>query len=653
MAGCRASPGHCVPPIRLRRVSSAVLLFFLAFVFPTSTAAIGVKSAAGPHEGTGSSPGRLAGLSGEQEQRRLSTRRPSPIQPAGVSSQLTSSRVPVSLSSYAVSGSSTSRPLVLLSSPRTGLRSARTPRRVSSGDSPPGAPRQLVAPVKNRPTEAAQAEAARISGGQSDYDGSPVSSARLPHGTSSQPKQPAERRDSITGELRPKLSAPSPKIQGYGQASGVQKMGTLSERVADASRPTYSTADERGESPECLECFSGRRGTLGYLMKAGSESLKKAAAFLPSFRVSVEGTPQQEAVDKCFPRNAFVSVSSESAGPEDTSGTSVLREALLVQDADMVLYDGKRRKDTAEQPVTLQFFVQESSSFAEAPRHLQVQKAIGDRLKQNGPDGSDLLERMMFGSTYRMGAQLVRRVKDSRQRVSPLLQVLPAVRGSMSDLARFVATTTDTAMAANTCLAALVQTIGLVGSINQKGIVHGHLNADNIFIDATGQVKLGGFRFFHELGKAYLRLPGTPEFEAPEVVRSNKLSYGPALDSWSVGVVMYQVCCGRLPYGMRSTGPNPPYSKVLPILQILAKRSAMALDMSVCPEWVPTPVKNVLVKLLRPLQSVRLRVMRADESRAVGRAHNALREAEAAAGGQRGWDTRSADSGAKPGDRVL
>ena len=42
---------------------------------------------------------------------------------------------------------------------------------------------------------------------------------------------------------------------------------------------------------------------------------------------------------------------------------------------------------------------------------------------------------------------------------------------------------------------------------------------------------------------------GTPEYLAPEVLDDN--DYGRAVDWWGVGVVMYEMMCGRLPFYSR------------------------------------------------------------------------------------------------------
>ena len=43
---------------------------------------------------------------------------------------------------------------------------------------------------------------------------------------------------------------------------------------------------------------------------------------------------------------------------------------------------------------------------------------------------------------------------------------------------------------------------------------------------------------------------GTPEYLAPEVLEDN--DYGRAVDWWGVGVVMYEMLCGHLPFYNRN-----------------------------------------------------------------------------------------------------
>ncbi|XP_036309427.1 RAC-gamma serine/threonine-protein kinase isoform X4 [Pipistrellus kuhlii] len=72
---------------------------------------------------------------------------------------------------------------------------------------------------------------------------------------------------------------------------------------------------------------------------------------------------------------------------------------------------------------------------------------------------------------------------------------------------------------------------------------------ENLMLDKDGHIKITDFGLCKEgiTDTATMKtFCGTPEYLAPEVLEDN--DYGRAVDWWGLGVVMYEMMCGRLPF---------------------------------------------------------------------------------------------------------
>jgi serine/threonine protein kinase len=94
------------------------------------------------------------------------------------------------------------------------------------------------------------------------------------------------------------------------------------------------------------------------------------------------------------------------------------------------------------------------------------------------------------------------------------------------------------------------QLVGAVTYVHNLSCVHRDLKLENILLDKNENVKLCDFGFTREYeGKAsYLQtFCGTVCYSAPEMLRGEKYA-GEKVDVWSLGVILYALLCGELPF---------------------------------------------------------------------------------------------------------
>uniref|UniRef100_A0A673AUF1 non-specific serine/threonine protein kinase n=1 Tax=Sphaeramia orbicularis TaxID=375764 RepID=A0A673AUF1_9TELE len=85
--------------------------------------------------------------------------------------------------------------------------------------------------------------------------------------------------------------------------------------------------------------------------------------------------------------------------------------------------------------------------------------------------------------------------------------------------------------------------------LHSRDVVYRDLKLENLMLDKDGHIKITDFGLCKEgiTSDATMKtFCGTPEYLAPEVLEDN--DYGRAVDWWGLGVVMYEMMCGRLPF---------------------------------------------------------------------------------------------------------
>ena len=92
-----------------------------------------------------------------------------------------------------------------------------------------------------------------------------------------------------------------------------------------------------------------------------------------------------------------------------------------------------------------------------------------------------------------------------------------------------------------------------ISYLHEHGIIYRDLKLENLLLDRHGHIKITDFGLCKEdisYGDTTRTFCGTPEYLAPEILEDS--DYGRAVDWWGVGVVLYEMLCGHLPFYNRN-----------------------------------------------------------------------------------------------------
>ncbi|TFK50468.1 Pkinase-domain-containing protein [Heliocybe sulcata] len=133
-----------------------------------------------------------------------------------------------------------------------------------------------------------------------------------------------------------------------------------------------------------------------------------------------------------------------------------------------------------------------------------------------------------------------------------------------------------------------------VAYVHEKGIVHRDLKLENVLLDERCRVKLGDFGFTREFDRSALleTFCGTTGYASPEMLAGQKY-LGPEVDVWSLGVILYTLLTGTLPFDDDD--------------ESVMRKMVMKGEFE-DPEWLSDNARDLLKKILVKDPSQRLQI---------------------------------------------
>ena len=102
----------------------------------------------------------------------------------------------------------------------------------------------------------------------------------------------------------------------------------------------------------------------------------------------------------------------------------------------------------------------------------------------------------------------------------------------------------------------------IVNYLQRKKIIHRDFKPENLMINSDGYIKTVDFGVAKDLStkdstNTYI---GTIHYMAPEMLMGNHYSFG--IDVWAIGIILYEIFYGKLPFGVGMKEPNEVLSDI-------------------------------------------------------------------------------------------
>ena len=125
----------------------------------------------------------------------------------------------------------------------------------------------------------------------------------------------------------------------------------------------------------------------------------------------------------------------------------------------------------------------------------------------------------------------------------------------------------------------ITQLIQALIHLHDRNIVHRDLKLGNIFLTGKMELKLGDFGLAKKLSfrdEKISEMVGTPAYMAPEILENK--GYSLEVDIWSLGVIMYYLIIGKLPFNKQNQEDIKRVSYTFPKKAIISRAAKSLIE---------------------------------------------------------------------------
>ncbi|MCA8923101.1 MAG: serine/threonine protein kinase, partial [Planctomycetes bacterium] len=102
----------------------------------------------------------------------------------------------------------------------------------------------------------------------------------------------------------------------------------------------------------------------------------------------------------------------------------------------------------------------------------------------------------------------------------------------------------------------VLQVAQALGYAHAQGVLHRDVKAENVIVDGNGQARVVDFGLALVVGTERMTRTGawvgSPSYMSPEQIAGHRDRFGPPTDVWGLGVLLYTVLAGRVPFDGQS-----------------------------------------------------------------------------------------------------